>query len=117
MDRKWVHFLYAIAGLVAVFLLIKTGDWVWSFFAKPKPLILYSVSFVIAGSAIWLAWRNEELFSLASEVVNELSKVAWPTRRETGAATIIVIVTVIVASIFLGIFDAMWAYLTGHLYG
>ena len=32
-------------------------------------------------------------------------------------ATLVVIVTVIVASIFLGIFDAMWAYLTGHLYG
>jgi preprotein translocase subunit SecE len=117
MDRKWVHFLYAMAGLVTIFLLIKTGDWVWSLFAKPKPLILYAASFVVGSVAIWLAWRSEELFGLASECVAELSKVSWPTRRETGAATLVVIVTVIIASIFLGIFDALWAYLTGHLYG
>jgi len=117
MDRKWVHFLYAMAGLAAVFLLIRTGDWVWSQFAKPKPLILYAVSFFVGGGAVWLAWRNEEIFGLASECVAELSKVAWPTRRETGAATLVVIVTVILASVFLGVFDALWAFLTGKLYG
>ncbi len=117
MERKWVHFLYAMASLALLFLLIKTGGWVWEAFAKPKPLVLYGASTLVAGVIAWLAWSNEELFNLASECVAELSKVAWPTRRETGMATIVVIVTVIVASVFLGIFDALWAALTAVLYG
>jgi preprotein translocase subunit SecE len=71
---------------------------------------------VVSGVAVWWAWRNEEIFGLASECVTELSKVAWPTRRETGAATLVVIITVIIASVFLGVFDFLWASLTGLLY-
>ena len=117
MERKWVHFLFAMAGLALVFLLVKTTDWVWSFFGKPSQMIVYAGSFVVAGVVVWVAWRNEEIFGLASECVTELSKVAWPTRRETSAATLVVIVTVIIASIFLGVFDGLWSALTRVIYG
>jgi len=50
------------------------------------------------------------------EVTNELRKVTWPTRKETQAATLVVIVTVIVAAIFLGLFDAIWSWLTSLIY-
>jgi preprotein translocase SecE subunit len=117
MESKWVHFLYAVAGFTLIFLFFKTGDWVWSYFSKPKPLPLYLGSLGIGGLITWLAWRNAELFNLASEVVAELGKVAWPTRRETGMATLVVIVTVVLASVILGIFDALWAGMTALLYG
>lgn len=117
MERKWVHFLYASGGIVLLYLLIRSGEWGWSYFGKPRPLILYSVSFVVAAISVWLAWRNEELFTLASECVTHLGKVTWPTRKETMAATVVVIITVIIASIFLGIFDGVWAYLTRLIYG
>jgi len=117
MERKWVHFLFAAGGIIALFLLAKTGDWIWSYFGKPKPLVVYGLAALVAGIAVWVAWRNEEIFTLASECITELSKVSWPTRRETMAATLVVIVTVIIASGFLGMFDALWAYLTKLLYG
>jgi preprotein translocase subunit SecE len=117
MERKWVHFLFAAGGIVLLVLLIKTGDWIWSYFGKPKTLILYSASFVVTLAAVYIAWRSEELFTLASEVVTELGKVTWPTRKETMAATLVVIVTVIIASIFLGMFDGIWSFLTRLLYG
>lgn len=117
MERKWVHILFAAAGLTLMFLLVKTSEWGWSYFAKPKPLVVYSVSLVLSGVGVFWAWRNEEIFGLASECVAELSKVSWPTRKETTTATIVVIVTVIIASLVLGIFDAVWAYMTGLLYG
>ena len=116
MERKWVHLLFAVAGLAAIFLFAKTGEWIWGYFGKPKHLIIYLLSFSIAGTAVWWAWKNEEIFGFASECVAELSKVAWPTRQETAAATVVVIVTVIIASMFLGIFDGLWAFLTGLLY-
>ena len=116
MERKWVHILFAAAGLARVFLLVRTSEWVWSYFAKPKQLIIYTTSFVLAGVGVYSAWRNEEIFGLASECVTELSKVSWPTRKETSAATLVVIVTVIIASLLLGVFDATWAYMTSLLY-
>ena len=117
MERKWVHFLFVAGAFVLLTLLIKTGDWVWSYFGKPKALILYSVSLVVTLVAVWIAWRSEELFTLASEVVTELGKVTWPTRKETVAATLVVIVTVFIASVFLGMFDGIWSFLTRLLYG
>ena len=60
MERKWVHILFAAAGLALVFLLVKTSEWVWSYFAKPKQLIIYTTSFVLAGVGVYSAWRNEE---------------------------------------------------------
>ena len=50
MERKWVHILFAAAGLGLVFLLVKTSEWVWSYFAKPKQLIIYTTSFLLAGA-------------------------------------------------------------------
>jgi len=117
MERKWVHFLFAIAGLVAFLLLKETGLWIWSYFGKPKPLYVYPAAFVVTAIAVYVTWRSEEIFTLASECVTELMKVSWPTRRETGMATLVVIVTVVFSSIILGIYDAVWASLTRMLYG
>jgi len=117
MERKWIHILFAAAFIVAFYLFTKTGEWVWGFFAKPKMLLVYPVAFVVAGGGVLLAWRSEELFTLASECITELAKVTWPTRKETMAATLVVIVTVIIASSFLGMFDGLWSYLTRLIYG
>ncbi len=47
----------------------------------------------------------------------ELKKVTWPTRKETQAATIVVIVTVIIAAMILGAFDTVWSFFTDRIYG
>ena len=51
-----------------------------------------------------------------SETKTELKKVTWPTRKETFAATIVVIVTVLVSSVILGIFDSVWGWLTRYMF-
>ena len=76
-----------------------------------------SAAFVIAGVATVIAWRNEQVFGLASEVAGELRKVSWPSRKETLQSTIVVIVTTIIASAFLGVFDYTWSWVTRMIYG
>lgn len=39
------------------------------------------------------------------EVAAELKRVTWPTKKDTMAATWVVIITVIILSVFLGIVD------------
>jgi preprotein translocase subunit SecE len=114
--NKFVHLMFAAGGLLLAFLLAKTGDWVWGYFAKPKDVVINVAAVLLAGAAALVAWRNERVFGLAVEVMSELRKVTWPTRKETQAATLVVIVTVIVAAIFLGMFDAIWSWLTSLIY-
>jgi len=117
MERKWTHVMFAVAGLTAAWLLAKCGEWAWSYFAKPNSFLIGSGAFVIAGVATLIAWRNEEVFGLASEVAGELRKVSWPSRKETLQSTIVVIITTIISSAFLGVFDAVWSWVTRMIYG
>lgn len=115
-NTKWVHLMFAIGGLLLAYLLVKATDWMWGYFAKPKDIYVMTVGGGIAIVVTAFAWQNKELLAKCSDIVMELSKVTWPSRKETGAATVVVIVTVIIFSILLGIFDMVWSWATGMIY-
>lgn len=117
METKWVHVMFAVAGIILAWLLAKCGDWAWSYFGKPNELYVGLASVSVAGIATLVAWKNEQLFTLASEVASELRKVTWPSRKETVSSTLIVIVTTIIAALLLGMFDGIWAWCTRMIYG
>jgi preprotein translocase subunit SecE len=85
---------------------------VWGYFAKPNDLVLNLGSLLVASAAAYLAYRNESVFASVHDITKELEKVTWPTRKETSAATIVVLVTVLVSAVILSSFDALWAGLT-----
>ena len=74
----------------------------------------YRLSFllgiVLAAATAIVCYRHPEVKRLADEVATELSKVTWPTRQETWAATLVVIVTVAISALYLGLFDAVWLW-------
>jgi preprotein translocase SecE subunit len=113
--NKYLHLTFAVGILLAAFLLFKTGDWVWSYFAKPNELLLQSVALGVAIVAGVVAYRSKRVYATTEEVTEELKKVSWPTRKETYYATIVVIVTVVIATGILSIFDAIWAFLAGKI--
>ena len=117
MERKWTHVMFAVAGIILAWLLAKSGEWAWSYFGKPNSFAVGTGAFIVAGVATFICWRNEQLFGLAQEVTNELKKVSWPTRKETFSSTVVVIVTTIISSVFLGVFDGVWAWVTRMIYG
>ncbi len=117
MERKWTYVMFACGALVLAYLLIMVGNWAWAFYGtKPNELLIDGAACGVAGVAALVALRNERLFLLASEVTTELKKVTWPTRKETFAATIVVIVTVLVSALILGVFDKMWGALTEWIF-
>ena len=56
-------------------------------------------------------------FKFLQEVRQETNKVTWPSRKETYAATTVVIVTVIIAALILSAFDLVWSKSTQWLLG
>ena len=94
--NKYVHLMFAIGSAPAGLLdCAKAADWIWSYFSKPDELIINGGAVLLAVVLANLAYRSERLFTAAYDVTHELEKVAWPTRKETSAATVVVMVTVI----------------------
>jgi len=65
--------------------------------------ILLPILFAV-GTFVALRTNNTS-HNFVSDAVSELALVSWPSKKETQVGTIVVIVTVIVAGIFLGIVD------------
>jgi len=110
--NKFVHLTFAIGGLLAAFVLARAIDWGWSYFAKPNDLVVNALAIAVAAAAAISVYRNERAYASVVEVTRELEKVSWPTRKETSAATIVVLVTVMISAIVLSSFDALWAAFT-----
>jgi preprotein translocase subunit SecE len=60
--------------------------------------------------------RNERIHTWALEVGNELSKVTWPTWKETKKATWVVIITTLVIAAILGLLDWVFGSLSRIFY-
>jgi len=117
-ERKAVHLIYASGALVVAILWMKTFDWVWSFFSERAPgeLLVNGTAALVAVTLAIIMYRNERVLTLTTEIAAELRKVSWPTWKETKMATLVVIVTVFIAAVILGTFDAVWSWLTDLLY-
>jgi preprotein translocase subunit SecE len=110
--NKFVHLTFALGGLLAAFVLSRAADWVWSYFAKPNDLLVNVFAVAVAGMAALVAYRNERVYASVVDVTRELEKVTWPTRKETYAATVVVIVTVLISAAILSSFDVLWSKVT-----
>lgn len=109
--NKYVHLLFVVGGLILAYLVARTGEWIWSYFGKPRDLILNGGALLMAGLVTLSLYRNERVFGAAVDVTRELEKVTWPTRKETSSATVVVIVTVAVSAMILATFDFVWGRL------
>jgi preprotein translocase subunit SecE len=116
-SNRFIHLMYIMAAVVMAFLFAKTGEWLLGYAMAKPPETLISVGAVVLATGVAFAlYRNDRVYELAAEVTNELRKVSWPSRAETRASTIIVIVTVLVFSVILGLYDYFWNWLTTRIY-
>lgn len=115
-NQKWVNLSYlalaALLGfLVSAFMAKVVGIYDLEARVRNIDLIVRGLS-VLAGAILFFAlWRNEKVNQFMNEVVVELSRVTWPTQKETTSATMIVIVMVVVSGMILGLLDYLWTTL------
>jgi preprotein translocase subunit SecE len=92
------------------------GTLVWQNFAEPPTVTITAIAAVVSIAGTVGIYRNERAHDLVTDVVIELSKVTWPTRKELYASTIVVIITSLIAAAIVGAFDFVWSYFTDLLY-
>ena len=107
--ERWVQFAYAACAITLAWFLIKLTGSVWTLLAD-------TVDAVPEPNDTVIAYRSKRVHTFVVEVCVELSKVTWPTRKETWSQTIVVIIVSIIAAIILGLFDAAWSTITDLIY-
>ena len=110
--------MFMAGGLVLFFLLKWTGEWIGEYFTRhPNEFLISAVAAIVAiAFGMWL-YRNERVYTAATEVVAEVKKVTWPSRKETAKATQVVVVMSLISSLILYSFDFVWSALTDLIYG
>ena len=114
--ERYIQGAFAVLALVIFWVLQQTVMLVWNLFTEPNATIATGIA---AGAAIVATiglYRHERFSKLAREIAVELSKVTWPSREELQVSTVVVIVTSVVAAIYMGVLDAFWSALTDLLY-
>ena len=121
--ERWVQFAYAACAITLAWFLIKVTEATWTLLAdtvdsvpEPNGTIIAVGAGLVAFIAAVASYRSKKIHTFVVEVCVELSKVTWPSRKETWSQTIVVIVVSIIAAIILGVFDAMWSQITDFIY-
>ncbi len=113
--QKFINASYVLVAALIGYLFLATMmklSGIFDFESKVKSieLIIRGGSILIGVAVFLLLYTNTAANAFMTEVsVELLSKVTWPTSKDTYAATGVVIVTVVIASLILGLFDWLWA--------
>ncbi len=111
--QKWVNLSYlAVAILVGYIVFSVSGKIVGAYDLEVRfrniELILKGVSAVLGLIVFMVLYRHEQANQFMNEVMVELSRVTWPTQKDTSSATAVVIVMVVVSGMILGLLDYFW---------
>jgi preprotein translocase subunit SecE len=115
--RRILGFCYVAASVLLFLIMNRFMDWLIATVRIENialgPLTFTSVAaLVITVAAVFGTWNYPKVHTFLMEVIDEVSKVVWPTRQETRDSTMVVIVFVFVIASILGSFDLVWAKLT-----
>ncbi|MGB5268387.1 MAG: preprotein translocase subunit SecE [Polyangiales bacterium] len=121
--ERWVQFAYAAGAITVAWFLIKSSTAVWTILAdnidavpEPNSTIIAVGAGLVAFISAVIAYRSQKIHTFVLEVCVELSKVSWPTRKETWSQTVVVLIVSVIAAIILGVYDAVWSHITDLIY-
>ncbi len=111
-NSKILTVSFAVAGIllaITISILIKAFAGAFGVVARASDtdIVRHGIP-VLAGFALFLSLQfNSKVQAWAAEVVSEIQKVVWPSRKDTTAMTIACIVMVFVCSIIISVFDVV----------
>lgn len=114
--ERWVQLGFMIAAILFVWVYDHLITAVWYVFADPNESIATAGAVLAGLVTAAVLYGNQRAYGLVHGVTEELSKVSWPTRKETSSSTLVVVVTSIIAALVLFLFDSVWSAVTDLVY-
>ena len=132
--QKYVHAAFFASGMLIAYLGGKILSTIWNLVAEwpdavravPQLLlygeeergsIMLAVGALLGVVAVIQVYRKPHIRQWADEVASELSKVTWPEKDTVTSGTVVVVVTSIVAAVYIALLDRLWGFLTTLVYG
>ena len=121
---RWTHAVFAVFAFIMAWacghMVEDSWGFLWAtwpqYIGRPNEYWAQGAGAVVGIAAMIWIWSREEYFKFVSEVTTEVSQIIWPTRAETRAATIVVIIITLICAGILSLMDAFWSRLTDWLY-
>jgi preprotein translocase subunit SecE len=113
---RWVQYVFVVVAAFLFWFLDKMTVIIWSNFAEPIEGVSTVASALVGGVVALRFYKHDTSRRLVTEIVAELSKVTWPSRKETYASSIVVIITSVIMAMIVGSFDFVWSTITDLLY-
>jgi len=82
-----------------------------------RPTYTMLVGAVIGLAVVLVCLRREGVRRWADDVALELSKVTWPKKETVTNGTIVVIAAGLFATVYIGLLDRLWGFVTTLVYG
>jgi len=131
---KYVHAAFFMAATLAGFLSGRILAEIWNSLAAwpaavravpallrlgedERPPFTLAAGGVVGVIVLLQLFRRPELRTWSDDVALELSKVVWPTRETVTNGTIVVIVASAIATVYIGLLDRLWNFVTTLVYG
>lgn len=116
-NKKYLDLGFGAVALIVWLMFRQLFVFAWEFFRLPVyenfaigiPDVL---AFLLALVVFVVLKRNAKISEFGLEVISELSKVTWPTRKETMVSTGVIMVMVAIASVLMFGIDTLWGTLT-----
>ena len=107
----------AICTSYVVSVIIETLSMSWAVFARHLrgDFIIHGVP-VMLGIAMFLFLQfNPRIVQRVDEIIVEVQKVVWPSKKDTMGMTVVVTIMLIISGILLGIFDLISNYVVDYI--
>ncbi len=114
--KKILTLSYLIAAALTwlvLGILLDTLAATWGGLARiaSQDFLRHGVPVGIAALLFFVLQFNQKVNVWGDEVVSEIKKVVWPSRRDTSAMTVVVCVFLLLTGAIVGVFDFASAYL------
>jgi preprotein translocase subunit SecE len=114
--QKWVNLVFTAVGILTagiLFIALTKVAAVYNLESSVKSIdMVIRLGSIALGAALGLGlYLSDQSNAFMNEVVLEMSRVTWPSTKETTGATIWVILFVLASGLVLGAFDSLWAWI------
>lgn len=119
-NSKIITLSFAIGGFLVglvVSLLIKAFAGAFAVVARAydMDLVRHGVPLIVGFGLFAACQFNPKVVAWADEVVAEVRKVVWPSRKDTTAMTVVVCIMVLISSLIISSFDMISGYIINTL--
>jgi preprotein translocase subunit SecE len=108
--QKWVNLSYLAVAALLGYMVYEAGAKVVGVYdletrIREIDLVLRGISVFAFAALFFILYKNEQANQFMNEVMAELSRVTWPSQKETTSATMVVLIMVIISGMILGLMD------------